>query len=45
MRMSTAEFSACFALMKGLGGEVIRGCFAVAGEPAIGPHLHPDRER
>jgi hypothetical protein len=28
-----------------LGGDVIRGRFAGAGEPAVGPHLHPDRER
>jgi hypothetical protein len=28
-----------------LGGHVIRGRFAGAGEPAGGPHLDPDRER
>jgi hypothetical protein len=30
---------------EGLGGDVIRGRFAGAGKPAVGPHLHPDRER
>jgi|GEM_PF-4172618 len=30
---------------EGLGGDVVRGRFAGAGEPALGTHLHPDRER
>jgi hypothetical protein len=30
---------------EGLGGDVICGRFAGAGEPAVGLHLHPDRER
>jgi hypothetical protein len=30
---------------EGLGGDVIRGRFARAGEPAVGPHLYPDGER